>query len=157
MQLVSKAEKRGEIKKSEEKSWTAIVTNPGYNTRILCTTLPSHKGSSPLSPSRFLPSVTVPLDDLTCGLCQNIVDQPVETAFRKLVCSVCVASLLRSCRLNHFPCPYCSVVHEVTETSFPEATNIVMNILGDLLVKSEKPLGPTSSPPDLLAMLTRGT
>ena len=108
--------------------------------RLLHTTLPSYKVSSPLSPSRFLPSTTVPLDDFTCGLCQNIVDQPVETPCRKLVCSVCIALLLRSCRINHLPCPYCSVDHEVTETSFPEATDIVMKVLGDLLMKCENPL-----------------
>ena len=133
-----KSRKRGESEEREKncgrpQSQIQLITQ-----RILCTTLPSHKGSSPLSPSRFLPSVTVPLEDLMCGLCQNIVDQPIKTPCRKLVCSVCVTSLLRSCCLNHFPYPYCSVVHEITETSFPEATNIVMNVLGDLLVKCEE-------------------
>ena len=38
--------------------------------RVLRTTLPSHKTSSPLSLSRFLPS-TVALESLQCGVCHN--------------------------------------------------------------------------------------
>ena len=78
--------------------------------KMLHTALPSYKVSCPLSPSRFLPSSTVSLVDLQCSLCSNIVDQPVQTPCRKLACSVCIASLLRTCELDHFPCPSCKVL-----------------------------------------------
>ena len=108
--------------------------------KMLHTALPSYKVSCPLSPSRFLPSSTVSLVDLQCSLCSNIVDQPVQTPCRKLACSVCIASLLRTCELDHFPCPSCKEFHEINKASFPEATDVVMNVLGDLLLTCDKPL-----------------
>ena len=106
--------------------------------RLLRTTLPSYKVSSSLSVSRFLPSAMVPLCHLQCSLCANIVDQPVETPCRKLVCSTCVVSLLRSCSIDHFPCPSCKGTHEITVSSFPEATEVVMKVAGELLVTCDR-------------------
>ena len=89
--------------------------------------------------SRFLPSTTVPLEYLQCRFCSCIVDQPVQTPCRKLVCSTCIVSLLRSCDLASFPCPFCKESHEITATSFPAATEVTMKVLGDLLLTCDKP------------------
>ena len=96
---------------------------------------------SPLSLSRFLPSTTVPLDDLQCRLCSCSVDQPVQASCRKLVCSACIVSLLNlcSCDLVSFLCPFCKESHEITATSFPAATEVTMTVLGDLFPTCDKP------------------
>ena len=137
-----KSKKKGGRPKKEKKNRgrpqshsVQFITN-----RFLHSTLPSYRVSSTLSLSRFLLSTTVPLNDLKCSVCSNIVDQPVETPCRKRVCSICIASLLRSCDLEHFPCPSCKESHEITQSSFPEATEVVMKVLGDLLVTCDKPL-----------------
>ena len=72
-------------------------SQPVVNRILLdATHIQSYKASSPLS---FLPSTTVPLDNLQCRLCSCIIDQPVQASCRKLVCSACIVSLLRSCDL----------------------------------------------------------
>ena len=70
-----KSKKKGGRPKKEKKNRgrpqshsVQFITN-----RILHSTLPSYRVSSTLSLSRFLPSTTVPLNDLKCSLCSNIV------------------------------------------------------------------------------------
>ena len=110
----------------------------GVVQRMARTDLPSYRVSCALSIDRFLPSSTIPLKDLQCSLCGNIVDQPVQTPCRKLVCTSCVIHLLRSCNLSSYPCPSCKEAHTIDKASFPEATTVVMGMLGDLLVKCDK-------------------
>ena len=101
------------------------------------TELPSYRVSSSLSISRFLPSSTISLSGLQCSLCNNVVDQPVQTPCRKLVCTMCVVHLLQSCNQDNYPCPSCHESHPVDQAAFPEATTAVMNMLGDLLIKCD--------------------
>ena len=106
--------------------------------RVLRTTLPSHRTSSPLSLSRFWPS-TVALESLQCGVCHNIVDQPMHTECRKLVCATCIPSLLHSSENGQYNCPSCKEPHKICASTFPEASDVVVNVLGDLLVRCEEP------------------
>ena len=135
-----KEQKKGGRPKKERKNRGRPRSPPVVNSILLDTThTQSWKASSPLSLSSFLPSTTVPLDDLQCRLCSCIIDQPVQTPCRKLVCSTCIVSLLRSCDLASFPCPFCKESHKITATSFPAATEVTMKVLGDLLLTCDKP------------------
>ena len=55
------------------------------------------KMTAPLSLSRFLPpSTNLNLSDFQCAICNNIVDRPVTTPCRKLVCAECVCDRVRT-------------------------------------------------------------
>ena len=99
-----------------------------FTTRIMCDAPNSMKSSIPLQPSRFLPTTFVAIEDLQCSICNCIVDQPVETPCRKLVCSLCIVSLFRSCDdVVSLPHPS-SVEYDIDQflshyhTTFPRAT-----------------------------------
>ena len=97
-----------------------------FTTRIMRDAPNSMKSSIPLQPSRFLPTF-VAVVDLQCSICNCIVDQPVETPCIKLVCSLCILSLFRSCDdVASLPCPS-SVESDIDQfisscTTFPRAT-----------------------------------
>ena len=78
----------------------------------------SWKSAISLSPSRFLPSTSVPLDDLTCKMCACIVDRPVETPCGKLVCAVCISASISKSDLASFNCPSCNTFHTITNSSY---------------------------------------
>ena len=76
-----------------------------FTTRIMRDAPNSMKCSILLQPSRFLPTF-VAIEYLQCSICNCIVDQPVETPCRKLVCSLCIVRIFRSCDdVASLPCP----------------------------------------------------
>ena len=88
----------------------------------------SWRGSEALTPSRFLSPPVLQLCDFQCTLCNNIVDRPVETPCRKLVCVECIP--------DRYLCQHCSTVHALsTFTSVPPVT---LKFLGSLLIQCEK-------------------
>ena len=130
-------QKKGGRPKKERKNRGRPKTDSvqGVIQRMARTDLPSYRVSCPLSIS---PSSTISLANLQCSLCNNVVDQPVQTPCRKLVCTTCVLHLLQSCNLNHYPCPSCKEAHTIDTAAFPEASTVVMSVLGDLLVKCDR-------------------
>jgi hypothetical protein len=103
--------------------------------RILQSAAQSFKAGSPLLLSHFLPPSSVSLTDLQCSVCSNIVDRPVETPCKKVVCSLCISALIAKSDLAEFSCPSCKEVHDITESSFRPASEVVMKVLGALLFK----------------------
>ena len=98
----------------------------------------SWKSAISLSPSRFLPSTSVPLDDLTCKMCACIVDRPVETPCGKLVCAVCISASISESDLASFNCPSCNTFHTITNSSYTKVPVVVTKVLGDLLISCDK-------------------
>ena len=84
------------------------------------------KMTAPLSLSRFLPpSTNLNLSDFQCAICNNIVDRPVTTPCRKLVCAECVCDRVRtSAEDEDMQCPSCSDMHPVTATTFRTQTSL---------------------------------
>ena len=99
------------------------------------------KMTAPLSLSRFLPpSTNLNLSDFQCAICNNIVDRPVTTPCRKLVCAECVCDRVRtSAEDEDMQCPSCSDMHPVAATTFTKASDVVLKVLGGLLLQCEKP------------------
>ena len=89
--------------------------------------------------SRFLPPSSVPLTDLQCSiiLCSNFTDRPLETPCKKIVCSMCISGLIIPSDLAEFSCPSCKEIHDITETSFPPASEVVIKVLGGLLINCD--------------------
>ena len=99
-----------------------------FTTRTMRDAPNSMKSSIPLQPSRFLLTTFVAIEDLQCSICNYIVDQPVETPCRKLVCLLCIIRLFRSCDdVASLLCPSSveSDIHQFLShyhTTFPRAT-----------------------------------
>lgn len=94
---------------------------------ILETAPPSWDSPQPLSPSCFnLPYKAIQLSDVQCPFCDMVVDRPVQTACRRLVCGTCIATYMQTDQ-QRFPC--CNGEHE---TSPLPPIHLVMKILGSL-------------------------
>ena len=111
------------IKEKGERGRPREGSNRHIANRILQSAAQSFKaGGSPLLLSHFLPSSSVSLTDLQCRICSNIVDRPVETPCKKVVCCSCISALIATTSdLAEFPRPSCKEVHEITESSFSPA------------------------------------
>ena len=96
--------------------------------------------TAPLSLSRFLPpSTNLNLSDFKCVICNNIVDRPVTTPCRKLVCAECICDRIRTAEDGEILCPSCSEMHPVTATTFTTASDVVLKVLGGLLLHCDQP------------------
>ena len=110
-----------------------------FTTRIMRDAPNSMKSFIPLQPSRFLPTTFVAIEDLQYSICNYIVDQPVETPCRKLVCSLCIVRLFRLCDdVASLPCPSCKEVHEISNSSYPPVSKVVVKMLGELLLTCDE-------------------
>ena len=92
----------------------------------------SWKATQPLSLSRFLPpsTTTIFLSDFQCGICAHIVNRPVETPCRKLLCADCISTTLLAddhCEVE-FACPSCKESHNLTAASFTPASQLTLKI-----------------------------
>ena len=99
------------------------------NTQTIRTAPDSWRGFEPLTPSRFLPPPVLQLEDFLCTVCSCIVDRPLETPCRKLVCAECITPKM--------VCQSCSDVHQ--QSAFAPVPDVVLKVLGSLLVKCDKP------------------
>ena len=89
--------------------------------------------SEPLLLSRFLPPASnIFLSDMQCGFCKCIVDQPVKTPCRKLVCAKCISDQVRASNAVSLHCPLCSSTHTVESTSYTSASDVLLKIIGSL-------------------------
>ena len=89
--------------------------------------------SEPLLLSRFLPPASnIFLSDMQCGFCKCIVDQPVNTPCRKLVCAKCISDQVRASNAVSLHCPSCSSTHTVESTSYTSASDVLLKIIGSL-------------------------
>ena len=59
-----------------------------------------------------------------------ILYRPVETSWGKAVRSTCIAALISKSDLSTFTCPSCKQFHQVTESSYPAASNVLIKVLG---------------------------
>ena len=79
--------------------------------------------SEPLLLSRFLPPASnISLSDMQCGFCKCIVDQPVNTPCRKLVCAKCISDQVRASNAVSLHCP----------TSYTSASDVLLKIIESL-------------------------
>ena len=91
--------------------------------------------------ARFLPpSASLSLPDLLCVVCHCIVDCPVETPCRKMVCAHCISGLVLEADLSAMQCPCCPESHDITSSCFPPASDVVLKVMGALLVHCDNPL-----------------
>ena len=95
----------------------------------------------PLSLCRFLqPAASISLHDLQCKVCECIVDRPVETPCRSLVCAKCISDLIQNAKESSLQRPCCNECHDISSTHFVPATEVVLKVLGALLIRCDKPL-----------------
>ena len=80
-----------------------------------------------------LPQYAVTVDDLTCCLCLNVLDQPVElTSCVLVVCANCLCKWLAVCP-DSLPCPCCHRNLQNLDT-IQSASSVVQKLIGGLLV-----------------------
>lgn len=116
-------------------------SNKGIANAIIRNAPKSWRASQPLCLPRFLPPATnLSLADFQCVLCHCIVDQPVETPCRKLICATCISERVRGADLSDMPCPCCKLSHKITSSTFPPASEVVLKVLEALLLNCDKPL-----------------
>ena len=100
----------------------------------------SWRMTEPLSLPRFLPpSANLHLSDFQCAICNNIVDRPVTTPCRKLLCGECISNRIRASDVDDIQCPACNDLHSITPKTFTPASDVVLKVLGGLLLHCEKP------------------
>ena len=127
----------GRKKKESDKRGRPSKEGPkGIANSILCDAPETWKTDDPLSIPRFLPpSTSLHLNDFQCAICNNIVDRPVTTPCRKLVCAECISTTIRaSDNLDDMQCSSCSNIHPITPTTFTPASDVALKVLGGLLL-----------------------
>ena len=127
----------GRKKKESDKRGRPSKEGPkGIANSILCDAPETWKTDDPLSIPRFLPpSTSLLLNDFQCAICNNIVDRPVTTPCRKLVCAECISTTIRaSDNLDDMQCPSCSNIRPITPTTFTPASDVALKVLGGLLL-----------------------
>ena len=96
---------------------------------------PPWKAPHPLEIARFLtPSAGITLEDLQCKACTCIVERPVKTICRKLLCLQCLEKYWQNKESDQitYPCPCCDDgLHESAPTV---AADVVYKIVGSLLL-----------------------
>ena len=116
-------------------------SNKGIANAIQKNAPESLKVVQPLSLSRFLPPATnLSLTDFQCAICLHIVDRPVETPCRKLLCADCISESLwcqDDSTEQEMPCLCCKGSHYITSTSFTPASEVVLKVLGALLTRCD--------------------
>ena len=96
--------------------------------------------TAPLSLLRFLPpSTNLNLSDFQCVICNNIVDRPVTTPCRKLVCAECICDRICTAEDGEILCPSCIEMHPITATTFTTASHVVLKVLAGLLLHCDQP------------------
>ncbi len=100
--------------------------------------LPQFATKMPLSKSRFsVPPAPIKLEDFTCECCGDVLNQPVETKCRHIMCRVCLCKHILKNTLTP-SCPVCSEQFESTSDVRPLA-NALTNILSKLEVRCDNP------------------
>ena len=134
--------KAGRPKKSTKKRGRPKQEScKGIANAVLKNAPKSLKALQPLSLARFYqPGPNISLHDLQCTLCDCIVDRPVETPCRQLVCADCISGLVRDADLSTMQCPCCHGCHSITSSCFAPAAEVVTKVLGALLVRCDNPL-----------------
>lgn len=94
-------ERAGRPKKSAKKRGSPKQeSSKGIANAALKNAPKSWGASQPLSVARFQqPAATLSLQDMQCILCDCTVDRQVETPCGKLVCAVCISSLMQGADL----------------------------------------------------------
>ena len=68
-----------------------------------------YDSSTPLHQSRFcVPPPPIQLKDFVCQWCSNVLDQPVETKCRHVMCKLCICRHLLQSPNSKPSCPVCS-------------------------------------------------
>ena len=112
--------------------------NKGIANAILREAPASWKANKPLLLSRFLPpSTNLTLSDFQCAICLNIVDRPIMTPCRKLLCTECISEKIRTSL--DVTCPSCTDTHTITSTSFTPASEVVLKVIEGLLLHCDQP------------------
>ena len=85
----------------------------------------------PLLINHFLPpAANITLTDFQCSIFLHILDQPVETPCRKLLCADCLSGVVRSIEdATDMTCPACGCSHSITSLSFSPASEVVLDPL----------------------------
>ena len=97
------------------------------------------KALQPLSLARFhQPAPNISLHDMQCTLCDCIVDRPVETPCRQLVCADCISTLVRDADLSAMQCPCCHGCHRISSSCFAPAAEVVTKVLGAKVLHPRK-------------------
>lgn len=140
--VLSPLNRGGRPKKSSKKRGRPPQeSNKGIANTVIKNAPESWRASEPLSLPRFLPPATnLSLSDFQCALCLCIVNQPVETPCRKLICATCISEHVRGANLSDMPCPCCKQSHSITSSSFPPASEVVLKVIEALLLHCDKPL-----------------
>jgi hypothetical protein len=116
-----------------------VESGKGIANRVLRTAPPSWRAAQPLSLSRFLPpAASLSLHNLQCKLCECIIDRPVVTPCRSLVCAQCISNHVLTVD-SSFSCPCCKESHELSPSMFVAASDVVLKVLGTLLIRCDKP------------------
>ena len=96
-------------KEKKKRGRPSTESNKGIANAIIQNAPKSWKATQPLSLSRFLPPATnLSLTDFQCAVCLHIVDRPVETPCRKLICADCISDRVCCAEdLTDMHCPCC--------------------------------------------------
>ena len=133
--------KGGRQKKTKKCGRPNSESSKGIANSVLKNAPKSWRGSQPLHVARFLPpSTSLSLPDLLCVVCHCIVDRPVETPCRKMVCAHCISGLVLEADVSAMQCPCCPESHNITSSCFPPASDVVLKVMGALLVHCDNPL-----------------
>ena len=70
---------------------------------------------------------------LLCAICQKTLDQPIQLSCDTLVCTGCLVQQLTASAQTF--CPFCSPTHQLTPETIKPASQMILRLLQDVLVK----------------------
>ena len=70
---------------------------------------------------------------LLCAICQKTLDQPIQLSCDTLVCTGCLVQQLTASAQTF--CPFCSPPHQLTPETIKPASQMILRLLQDVLVK----------------------
>lgn len=73
-------------------------------------------------------------ENITCNLCNNAVNDPVELPCRTLVCTSCILAHLNK-EVATFSCPGCLEEHNTDTSSFSQLSPVVEKMLLNMIVR----------------------
>ena len=123
--------------------WTKISRYPAKKSMDIAQTKNRIQHIEQIAPQKLISSNEHPAvsanqvlsvaEMLLCAICQKTLDQPIQLSCDTVVCTGCLVHQLTASAQTF--CPFCSPPHQLTPETIKPASQMILRLLQDVLVK----------------------